>query len=871
MGATKSTYLASLFALLASTATLAQTNPVPLINQPLAPMTAAPSGSGFTLTVNGTEFVSDSVVNWNGTALATTFVTDSQLTATVPASDIAAPATNAVTVTNPAPGGGTSNVMYFDVANHASSLVFSDFYSVFSNPAGSAIIAADFNGDGILDLASSVGVNQGGLLVIELGNGDGTFQSSFQYPVGINPQQLIAADFNGDGKLDLAVVANGGYDLNTVYILLGNGDGTFQAAKTFATGNYPTLIASGDFNGDGKLDLAVGCEGIAGSNGSISILLGNGDGTFQTHTDYTPPGEGLQTVSAMALGDFNGDGKLDIALIDGDAGALFILLGNGDGTFQFTSPAPTVGAVSMLTADVNGDGKLDLVLAQDNGEVAVLIGNGDGTFQSAVEYPSGGNNNLEVVAADFNADGKLDLATGNANSSTVAILLGNGDGTFQAPLTFPTEAPGCVVGDFCNPLALAAGDFNDDGKTDLAVILGNTSYDLLVLLQGTWPALAADPPSISFGQQNVDTASVSQAVSFTNTGNATFDISGIGITGANAADFSQNNNCGATLAPNASCQANVTFTPNMPGTLNAAVSVAGSSFKNPINMPITGVGYGAAASVSPATVTFPSQYVGASGLPQTVIVTNRGTAALAITNLSTSIADFGTLSNCTNSVPPNTNCTIGVFFDPRTSGTRVGTLTITDNASGSPQTVTLSGTGQDFSLAPSGQTTATITPGQTASYTVVVTPGGGFNHTVAMSCSGAPAQSTCSLSSSSVALNGSTAEVVNVTITTAEGSAGFAQPVGRLPYGGTLSWLTGTLALVTLLSLATWRRKLRPQNLYGLALLCLLLIGVTMSACGGGGSGGATSAGTYKLTVTGNFISGSATLTHTANLTLVVQ
>jgi len=869
VGATKSTYLASLFALLASTATLAQTNPVPLINQPLAPMTAAPSGSGFTLTVNGTEFISDSVVNWNGTALATTFVTGSQLTATVPASDIAAPATNAVTVTNPAPGGGTSNVMYFDVANHASSLVFSDFYSVFNSLAGSAIIAADFNGDGILDLASSVGVNQGGLLVIELGNGDGTFQSSFQYPVGNNPQQLIAADFNGDGKLDLAVVAS---DLDTVYILLGNGDGTFQAAKTFATGNYPTFIATGDFNGDGKLDLAVGCAGIAGNNGSISILLGNGDGTFQTHVDYTPPGAGFQTVSAMALGDFNGDGKLDIALIDGNASGLFILLGNGDGTFQFTSPAPTVGADSMLTADVNGDGKLDLVI-DDGYEVAVLIGNGDGTFQSAVEYSTGGNNTIGVVAGDFNADGKLDLATGSPNSSTVAILLGNGDGTFQAPSTFPTEAPGCVAGDFCNPMALAVGDFNDDGKTDLAVILANTSNDLLVLLQGTWPALAADPPSINFGQQNVDTASALQAVSFTNTGNATFDISGIGITGANAADFSQNNNCGATLAPNASCQANVAFTPNMPGTLNAAISVASSSFKNPINMLITGVGYGAAVSVSPATVTFPSQYVGASGLPQTVIVTNRGTAALAITNLSTSIADFGTLSNCTNSVPPNTNCAIGVFFDPKTSGTRVGTLTITDNASGSPQTVTLSGAGQDFSLAPSGQTTATIAPGQTAGYTVVVTPGGGFNQIVAMSCSGAPGQSTCSLSSSSVALNGTTAEVVNVTITTAEGSAGFTQPVGRLPYGGTLSWLafSGTLALVTLLTLATWLRKLRPQNLYGLALLCLLLIGVTMSACGGGGSGGATSAGTYKLTVTGNFISGSTTLTHSANLTLIVQ
>jgi hypothetical protein len=877
---TKSTGLVCLFVLLASAITLAQTSPVPLIDQPLVPDAAAPGGAGFTLTVNGTGFVSGSVVNWNGAMLATTFVASSQVTATVPATDIAVPGTASVTVTNPAPGGGVSNVMYFDVANQASSLVFSNFYSSL-NAGGltiTAIIAADFNGDGELDLAW---VDGSPTVQIELGNGDGTFQAPLQYPVGNGPGGVFAADFNGDGKLDLAVANSAD---NTISILLGNGDGTFQAGKTFATGAYPFSVSAGDFNGDGKLDLAVACNGANDVAGSISILLGNGDGTFQTHTDYTPPTP-FPSVDAMAMGDFNGDGKLDVALADdANGGFLFILLGNGDGTFQFMNSF--VGNVSyhgMLTADVNGDGILDLLISQcgEPGEIAVLIGNGDGTFQPAVGY-STGQGSCDYVAGDVNADGKLDLAVpiaySTADSNIVAILLGNGDGTFQSPVTFSSNSPDCIPNEFCFAQAVAMGDFNDDGRADLAVAVQNSPNSLLVLLQGTWPALAAAPPNVGFGSQNVGTSSAPQGVTLINTGSATLGISSISITGANAGDFSQTNNCGATLAPNASCQVNATFSPGLPGAQNAAINITSSSFGHPISVPLTGAGNGALASASPPTVTFPAQYVGTSGLPQTVTVTNAGTAALTITSVTTSVADFAALSNCTNPVGPNANCTIGVFFDPTASGARNGTLIITDNAGGSPQTVTLSGAGEDFSMSPSGQTTATVSPGQTASYTLSIAPGGGFNQTVAMSCSGAPAQSTCSLSSSSVALNGSKAATVTVTVTTAGGSAGLTQPFGRPPYGGMLDWLafSGTLGLALLLTLPKGLRERRPRIPYGLVFLCLLSMGITMSACGSGsnsssGGSGGTPAGSYDLAVTGTFTSGSTTLTHTTKLTLVVQ
>ena len=234
-----------------SSRAFAAENPVPLINQPLVPDATAPGGQGFTLTVHGTGFVSGAVVKWNGSSLATTFVSDSQLRASVPASDIAAASTASVTVVNPTPGGGMSNVMFFEVTP-SSSLIALNAPSAFG--AGTtpySVAVGDFNGDGKLDLAVA---NEGSDNVsILLGNGDGTFQAAVDYGAGTDPDSVAVGDFNGDGKLDL-VVAND--DSNNVSILLGNGDGTFQAAVNYGV-SAPSSVAVGDFNGDGKLDLAV--------------------------------------------------------------------------------------------------------------------------------------------------------------------------------------------------------------------------------------------------------------------------------------------------------------------------------------------------------------------------------------------------------------------------------------------------------------------------------------------------------------------------------------------------------------------------------------------------------------------------------------
>ena len=408
-------------------------NSVPIINQPLVPDAAAPGGAAFTLTVNGTGFVSGSTVYWNGSPRTTAFVSGRQLTAAINAVDIAVAGTASVTVLNPAPGGGRSNLVFFSVTTSTPSISLAGT-DYLTGSRSQAVAAADLNGDGKLDLA--VGNLDSATVSVFLGNGDGTFKPRVDFATGLFPNSVAVGDFNGDGKPDLAL-ANGS---GTVSVLLGNGDGTFQPHVEYPAGPGAFSVAVGDFSGDGKLDLAV-ANNNGNQSGTVSVLLGNGDGTFQPHVDY-PVGVGPYSV---AVGDFNRDGKLDLVVANYPSiFTVSVLLGNGDGTFQPQVTYP-VGRqpISVAVADLNGDGKLDLAVADfTDGLVSVLLGNGDGTFQPSVEYPTGRVPST-IIIGDFNGDGKLDLATSNyapgginVPPGYVNILFGNGDGTFQAPAAF---------------------------------------------------------------------------------------------------------------------------------------------------------------------------------------------------------------------------------------------------------------------------------------------------------------------------------------------------------------------------------------------------------------------------------------------------
>jgi hypothetical protein len=402
----------------------------------------------------------------------------------------------------------------------------------------------------------------------------------------------------------------------------------------------------------------------------------------------------------------------------------------------------------------------------------------------------------------------------------------------------------------------------------------------IVTLTGTAipaaPIVSLSSTGVGFPNQFLNSTSAPQAVTLHNAGAAILNLLTVALAGANSGDFAiaSGTTCtnGASVAPNASCVIQLTFTPTGLGTRSATVGITDNAADSPETISLSGTTTPTPlVSVTPTSITFPAQYVGTSGLPLSVTVMNNGNAALTITSVTTSATDFGTLNACGSTVAAGSSCAIGVFFDPTASGTRSGTLTINDNAPGSPHTVGLSGTGQDFSLAPVTPASATVAAGQTANYTVAVLPAGGFNQTVTLACTGGPALSTCAVTPSSVALNGTAATNVAVSVTTVAVLPPLSIP---FPRGRFLYLIIELLVLLLLVGLLSWRKG-RPRLAYGLALLVILSAAAMMSACGGGNTvntvNQGTPAGTYPLVVSGNFNSGSTNLTHTTNLTLVVQ
>jgi uncharacterized protein (TIGR03437 family) len=382
-----------------------------------------------------------------------------------------------------------------DIVTGGVTILFGDGKGGFPNrhdvffPPSSSWIVTDFNGDGIPDIVSGLGTSAviaGDTVSVLFGLSGGTFALP---PASLIPNYpapddgiaaMAAGDFNGDGIPDLVVA-----DYSHVSVLKGMGDGSFQATfSTTAVGI--TAIAPGDFNGDGNLDFAI-AENTPQTAG-VEILLGNGDGTLQSPIRI-PTQLG---AAALAVGDFNGDGKLDLAVVISTqdfaaSDSVQILLGNGSGSFSTAGTYPAgPAAVSIAAGDFNGDGKLDLAVANQgtrtqknlDGSLALLTGNGDGTFAASVILATAEGSGLGpsgLAVADFNRDGKLDLALTFSNESSpsggLAILLGGGGGTFQAPVVYSTRAP-----------LVLSGDLNGDGIPDL--VAGGTLDEAASYLLG---------------------------------------------------------------------------------------------------------------------------------------------------------------------------------------------------------------------------------------------------------------------------------------------------------------------------------------------------------------------------------------------------
>jgi hypothetical protein len=326
-----------------------------------------------------------------------------------------------------------------------------------------ALTSADFNHDGRMDLA--VANFESNNVSILLGDGQGAFESQTTLGAGDSPTDIIAGDVNLDGDLDLAVC---NFISDDVSIFLGNGSGGFSAGTPFPTGNQPTAAALGDYNRDGKPDLAV----VRLSGRTISILNGDGAGSFAAPAAVSlTDAVGVRSISAA---DFNRDGKLDLAVaaaVAGNQGAIVILLGKGDGGFELGS----INGVNVelledsIFADVNLDGKPDVVAGNTNsGGLTVLLGNGVNDLGTPKNL-LGGRRVSSAQVADFNLDGKPDLSVGLGNSSEASVLLGDGTGNF------PTHTEFNIGGSAAGPFGIVATDFNRDGRPDFAT--SNETFD----------------------------------------------------------------------------------------------------------------------------------------------------------------------------------------------------------------------------------------------------------------------------------------------------------------------------------------------------------------------------------------------------------
>jgi hypothetical protein len=388
------------------------------------------------------------------------------------------------------------------------------------------IAASDLNGDGKLDLLTP-GDNHGtgtsfGEVNVQLGNGDGTFQAATSSPAGNAPFKLAVADFNGDGKPDVATVDEADDTQgNGLSVLLGNGSGGFQAEHGVVGSGTGLSIATGDFNGDGKPDIVDGPV----SGGVIEVILGNGDGTCGPPGDYSV---GAEAVLAVATGDFNHDGKLDVAASvqenNANTYAVRMMLGNGDGTFTMGGNYLLADGITQFAdnsawiaiGDFNGDGNSDIVTANrgnhfvpgiggvNDDDVSVLLGNGDGSFQPAVTYPVD-SRPFSVAVADFDRDGKQDLVTSTEDTHDVRVLLGNGNGTFRSFQSFAVDAS-------IYPEAVCVGDFNGDGLPDIATAdTGSFSESVFLQIPSNQPPTtsAGGPYSIHEGDSLTLDASAS--------------------------------------------------------------------------------------------------------------------------------------------------------------------------------------------------------------------------------------------------------------------------------------------------------------------------------------------------------------------------
>jgi hypothetical protein len=601
----------------------------------------------------------------------------------------------------------------------------------FRNPIQSSVsnvdpmfymVAADVNNDGNLDLIVSGGSYVD--VAVLLGDGKGSFTQSATYGAVFDDRGYLAVgDINGDGKLDFVV---SGFDYaGSAFAFLGNGDGTFQQVDGNIGLDGPMVL--GDFNGDGILDLA-GVD--IDDGGPLLVAFGNGDGTFQKPTVYDTGGP----ANAVVAADVNGDGYLDL-ITDGVA----VWLNNGDGTFSLGKTFPIggyqYGNGPMSIGDFNGDGKLDLAVivfdSNDSPSVDILLGRGHGRFSNPTELSLASRVGYFLGLGDFNGTGELALAVSTGSGtvflqspvsvSPTSLNFGNQEvggsskpqdvkltniGTFTLPLE-GIKIIGADPKDFsekndcgsslppngnCKISATFKPTATGQRTASLAIEYKGPGSPQTVPLSGTGisPAVSLTPQHLTYSTQLAGTTSPPQTATLTNTGDYAVNISKIWTTGA----FSETNNCPSTLQVNGSCRIQVQFKPSEKGPAHGKLSVSDDAEGSPQTVALSGTG--TVVEFSPISVNFGDQKVSTRSPAVPITLTNVGTTALSITQITITGADSGDFqqsNNCGSGVPAKGHCTIKTSFKPLAKGQRKANLAVSDDGGGSPQKVPLEGTG----------------------------------------------------------------------------------------------------------------------------------------------------------------------------------
>jgi hypothetical protein len=620
--------------------------------------------------------------------------------------------------------------------------------------------------------------------------------------------------------------------------------GTFSTDLPVTTGAFQTAYAGGSFEGfvakisdlglpvvtPREVSLSFPDQGVATTSPAQAVTIANsGDAD-------------LVISSLTAAGDFSQTNDCGSALAPGVNCTLAI-------TFSPTGMGPRTGSITVEHS------------AWGSPFVTNLIGNGAAASGLSI-LPvalSFGDQLLGTTSAPQTAtlhntgEALLSISSISAGDDfTVSDTCGQSlpvEGSCSITVAFIPTVPGTIVG------AVTISD-NAPGSPHIISLAGT----------GLGPAAVLSPTFLTFGEQLVGTASQPQAITLTNAGNLPLEVTAI----AAAGDFMQTNNCGGSVAVEATCTLQVAFTPAAQGERTGVLTISHNGFGDPATVNLSGTGVAPIISLSPPELLFGEQAVGTTSSPRTVTLTNSGSAPLTILGIEAA-GDFVQTNNCPGSVAAGVHCTITITFTPMVTGDHIGAVAITHNPTGESLNVALSGMGTDFALSAS-PTTATISAGGTTAYSLTVTPVAGFSRQVSLTCNGVPKAAACSVAPDEVVVNGSDAATATVTVTTTARS--LAPPRGGGPGGfppsppdtHKLLWLS-TLIFLTL---ACWRS---PQRRARVGLGGALLSAVLWAACGGGGSASTpvpkqgTPAGTYTLmvTATSEGISRSTTVTLRVN------